>query len=192
MNDETKEKETPETKTDAPADTNTDKKDEGGGKPEDDKALKSALAQKDHFREKFEESEKARKDLEAELNKGNQGKGSKGLDVEQFLDISTSLEGLDQREKSYLAEQHKLTGKPLTEIRKSEDFQLWDTAYQDKRKKDLAVTPDGTQTETDKPKSFTEEISSASLADKEKMLIEKGLYKPNRPRSDRVDIGGKK
>ena len=114
------------------------------------------------------------------------------LDVEDYIDISASLEGLDPREKAYLAKQHKLTGKPLNEIRQDEDFVLWQGAYRTKIEKELAVKPSGTQSETDKPRTFTEQISSASLADKEKLLVEAGLYKPHRPRSDRVDIGGKK
>src|SRR3990167_1914049 len=58
------------------------------------------------------------------------------LDVEDYIDISASLEGLDQREKEYLAEQHKLSGKSLGEIRKDENFNLWQSAYRDKVEKE--------------------------------------------------------
>ena len=111
------------------------------------------------------------------------------LDVEDFLDISASLEGLDQREKSYLAEMHKLTGKPLNEIRKDENFGLWQSAYRQKVEKELSLKPSGTQSESDKPMTFADKLSNASVADKEKILTEAGLYKSPRPRSDRVDLG---
>lgn len=114
---------------------------------------------------------------------------TKSLDVEDYIDISASLEGLDQREKSYLAEQHKLTGKPLGEIRKDEDFGLWQSAYRAKIEKELSLKPSGTQSESERPMSFAEKLRNASLADKEKLLEEAGLYKHPRPRADRVNLG---
>lgn len=112
------------------------------------------------------------------------------LNVEDYIDISTSLEGLDQREKAYLAQQHKLTGKPLGEIREDEDFALWQSAYRAKvEKEQLSLKPSGTQSESDRPMSFTEKLSKASVAEKEQLLSEAGLYKSPRPRTDRVDLG---
>ncbi len=113
------------------------------------------------------------------------------LNVEDYIDISASLEGLDQREKEYLASQHKLSGKPLSEIRKDEDFTLWQTAYREKVEKEkLSLKPSGTQSESDRPMSFTERLQNTqSVADKEKLLAEAGLYKSPRPRTDRVDLG---
>ncbi len=112
------------------------------------------------------------------------------LNVEDYIDISASLEGLDQREKEYLASQHKLSGRPLSEIRKDEDFSLWQTAYRAKvEKEQLSLKPSGTQSESDRPMSFTEKLSKASVAEKEQLLSEAGLYKNPRPRADRVDLG---
>lgn len=125
--------------------------------------------------------------LEAKLKAATGAKPP--LDVEDFLDISASLEGLDQREKSYLAEMHKLTGKPLAEIRKDENFGLWQSAYRQKVEKELSLKPSGTQSESDKPMSFSELLAKSSVADKEKILTDAGLYKSPRPRSDRVDLG---
>jgi hypothetical protein len=106
------------------------------------------------------------------------------LDVEDYIDISASLEGLDQREKEKLAREHKLTGKPLSEIRKDEDFLLWQTAYQAKAEKErLTLRPSGTQSDSEKPRSFVEKLAGASLAEKEKLLTEAGLYKQPRARS---------
>lgn len=111
------------------------------------------------------------------------------LDVEDFLNISASLEGLDQREKEYLANLHKLSGKPLTELRKDEDFELWQSAHRQRVEKELSLKPSGTQSEADKPQSFTQRLANASVADKEKLLADAGLYKSPRPRSDRIDLG---
>jgi len=115
---------------------------------------------------------------------------TKSLDVEDYIGISASLEGLDQREKEYLAQQHKLTGKPLDEIRKDEDFGLWQSAYQAKREKELSLKPSGTQSDSEKPMSFAEKLkSTTSMVDKEKLLTDAGLYKSPRPREDRVSLG---
>lgn len=152
--------------------------------------LASALAQKEHFRTKFEKEEAERKALEEKL-KGNTG--NKSLDVEDYIDISASLEGLDQREKEKLAREHKLTGKPLSELRKDEDFLLWQSAKRQKEEKErLTLKPNGTQSDSERPKSLTERLATASLADKEKILKEAGLYKENRPRADRTYIGNQR
>ena len=112
------------------------------------------------------------------------------LDVSDYIDISASLEGLDQREKEYLAQQHKQTGKSLTELRKDEDFGLWQSAYRQKVEKErLTLSPSSTQSESERPKSLTERLASASLAEKEQILAEAGLYKSPRPKSERVNIG---
>lgn len=120
-----------------------------------------------------------------------QGQKSKGaLDVEDYIDISSSLDGLDPREKEYLASQHKLSGKPLKEIRSSEDFTFWQSAYRNKVEKEKsALRPSGTQSESELPKSFDQKLENASLEEKEKLLTEAGLYKPPRRRTDHANIG---
>lgn len=158
------------------------------------KAQTSALAQKEHFRGKFEKEEAARIEAERKLKENGNGTGNGEkpvLDVGDYIDISASLEGLDQREKEYLANQHKLTGKSLGEIRKDENFLLWQSAYQIKVEKEkLALKPTNTQGEGDKPSSFEERLSKASsLSEKEALLKEAGLYEEPRRRADRVDIG---
>lgn len=113
------------------------------------------------------------------------------LDVEDYINISASLEGLDQREKEYLAQQHKLTGKPMAEIRKGEDFNFWQSAYRQKVEKERAtLAPNNRQTEAERPKSFEERLAGASLEEKEKLLVENGLYRPPRGQSGRTRIGG--
>ncbi len=160
---------------------------------EKSKELKSALAQKDHFREKFEKEEKTRKELEAKLNNNSNVPSKQALDVEDYIDISASLEGLDQREKEYLAQQHKLTGQPLKEIRTNEDFQLWQGAYRQKVEKERALKPSNNTTLEDKPMSFEQRLESAgTMAEKESLLREAGLLKEVRPNASRVNIGSQR
>lgn len=151
----------------------------------------TALAQKEHFRTKFEKEEAAR--VAAEKLAREQGNlGSKtALEVEDFIDISASLDGLDQREKEYLANQHKLTGKPLNDIRKDENFLLWQTAYQQKVEKEkLTLKPNGTQVTEDAPTTLEQKLNAAgTMAEKEKLLTENGLYISPRNRPDRSKIG---
>ncbi len=131
----------------------------------------------------FERAKKAEEALKAPKPKGN-------LDVGDYIDISASLDGLDQREKEFLASQHKLSGKPIKEIRDSEDFQFWQSSYQTKREKERALVPNEGSPEEDKPKSLLERLKGASIAEKEKILSEGGYYKSPRPRAqERVHIG---
>lgn len=167
------------------------------------KDLESALAQKEHFRTKSEKEEADKKKALEELEnfkKGNSPAGNKSLEVSDFIDISASLEGLDQREKEYLAKQYKLTGQPLSEIRKSEDFGFWQSAYQAKVEKDKTLNPSTRPSETTKEKSFTEKLeendpidireSIRLLDEKEKLLAEKGMWvNPRQNRHTKVDLG---
>lgn len=148
--------------------------------PQTTQETKEKLIPYDRFKEVVNENKKLKE----------QTKTVSGLDVVDYIDISASLEGLDQKEKEYLAKQHKLSGDSLKDIRNSEDFTLWQSAYRQKvEKEQLSLKPSGTQSESELPKSFTERLKSASLADKEKLLEEAGLYKSPRPRPDRVQLG---
>lgn len=151
------------------------------------KDLESSLAQKDHFRTKFEKEEAERVALEKRLNE--KPKEKVALDVEDYIGISASLEGLDPAEKEKLAREHKLTGQPLSDIRKSEDFLLWQTGHKQKVEKERALTPSGKQPDSDRPLSLEEKLSNASMVDKEKILVEAGLYKPSKSKLGRVNIG---
>lgn len=112
------------------------------------------------------------------------------LDVEDYIDISASLEGLDQKEKEKLAREHKLTGRPLSEIKSSEDFLIWQSGYHAKLERERALKPTGTQPESERKRSAVEQITSAKgLKDQEELLRKYGLYKEVRPRSDRSTIG---
>lgn len=122
------------------------------------------------------DAEAKEKALDAQLKAQGQGKP---LNVEDYIDISASLEGLDAREKAKLAEEHKLTGKPLSEIRKSEDFLLWQDAYQRKVEKEKALKPTSAQPEADRPRKLSEVLKDPKVSreEKEKLMKEFGLYK---------------
>lgn len=155
------------------------------------KDLESALNQKEHFRTKFEKEEAARVAAEKKAGEGNGG-SKPVLEVEDFIDISASLEGLDTREKEYLANQHKLTGKSLGDIRKDENFLLWQDAYKRKVEKEKsALPPTNTQTTENAPVSLDKKLEdpNLSMAEKEKILSEAGLYVSPKRKSDRVNIG---
>lgn len=194
MSNEPLENETPENETEVVEPESTEEKAEETPAeepkvveeaPADDSALKSALAQKDHFRKKAEEAE--RKLAQAKRDPAS----NTALDVEDYIDISSSLSGLDPVEQAYLAKQHKLTGQPMKEIRESEDFQLWDSAYQQKLEKERALAPNTTQEDEEVPQTVVEKLRNKSIAEKEELLREAGLYKENKPRQPRVNIGEK-
>lgn len=158
------------------------------------KDLDTVHAQKDHFRNKTEEAEKQATEAkriadEAAKKAAEQGNG-KGLNVEDYIDISASLEGLDQREKEFLARQHKLTGQAIGEIRKSEDFSFWQEAYRQKVEKEKAAKPSTRQTETEQPQSFEQKLANASPQEREKLIIDAGLWQDPRKsqRLDRIDV----
>ena len=150
--------------------------------------LTSALVQKEKFREKFEKAEAERKALETKLNE-QINRGTVPLAVEDYIDISTSLSGLDPREQARLAEEHKNTGKSLKDIRESEDYQLWQSAYRQKQEKENALRPNATQAVEDAPRSLADKLRTASLSEKEAILKENNLFKEFRPRADRSTIG---
>jgi len=56
-------------------------------------------------------------------------------------------------------------------------------------KEKLALKPNGTQSELDKPRSLAERLANASIGEKEGILKDMGLYKEFRPRADKTNIG---
>jgi hypothetical protein len=156
-----------------------------------EKDLQSALAQKEHFREKAERAEAERKAIEERLSQTPTNPEKKvALDVGDYINISASLDGLDPREKAYLAEQHTQTGRPLKDIREGEDFQLWQTAYRAKLEKERALTPNTTQDLEERPSTLNDRLRQArTIAEKETILREAGLYKDPRTKADRVRLG---
>jgi len=56
-------------------------------------------------------------------------------------------------------------------------------------KESLTLKPSSTQSESERPKTLHERLASASIEEKEKILIEMGGYKSPRPRGERSNIG---
>lgn len=135
--------------------------------------------------ERAKTAEKKAKDAQDEVERLKKvPKTDSTLNVEDYIDISASLEGLDKREKEKLASEHKLTGKSLTEIRSSEDFILWQTAYREKVAKEKALNPSTRQTEAEKPKALEdkfEELKGGShfriTPEAEELMEKEGLWK---------------
>jgi hypothetical protein len=158
--------------------------------PETVEAKTEAQAQPQKPAEKTVPYERFKEVVEKVKQLEQQPKVKGALEVEDFIDISASLEGLDSREKERLAKEHKLTGRPLSEIRKDEDFQLWQEAYRAKvEKEQKALAPSTAQAEADRPKNFLDQLKGASLAEKEELLASKGLYKAPKRRPDQTHIG---
>lgn len=126
---------------------------------------------------RFKEVADKAKKLEAQVKQPE----TKALDIEEFLDISTSLEGLDQVQKEFLARQHKLTGEPLKKLRDSEDFKLWDSGYQVKVEKEKSLKPTGTQELTEKPISFSEALRGAKTLEERSELLKKAGFMKEEP-----------
>lgn len=116
---------------------------------------------------------------------------NKSLDVEDYIDISASLEGLDQKEKERLAREHKLSGKPLAEIRKDEDFLLWQSAYRQKSEKERAsLIPSNKQPDDNSPISLEDALNNASTVEEKEAILKAsmGYHIGNKHRADRVNI----
>lgn len=126
---------------------------------------------------------------ESEPKKAPATKVVKTLDVDELVSINASLEGLDTREQEYLVRQYKMTGQPMKEIRDSEDFTLWQSAYRTKVEKDKSLSPSSTQPDANQPVSLKDKLTNATIAEKEKILEEMGLWQNPRKRADKRNIG---
>lgn len=145
------------------------------------------------FKQAIARAKKA--EAEAKVNKAKadaaQKSATKSLDVEDYIGISASLEGLDAREKEYLAKQHKMTGTPLNEIRKSEDFIFWQSSYRQKAEKERAsLTPSTKQPDDDSPISLEDALASAkTVEEKEEILKQVGYSIGKQSSAVRVKLG---
>jgi len=182
-----------------------DKSEEGDKKPEDieKKSEESEEKKPDDLeaknRQLFERTKKAEEKAQKALEEVERLKKSgvkPGLEVDEYIDISASLEGLDAKEKKKLAAEAKLTGKALSDIRSSEDFSLWQKAYREKVEKEKALDPSNRQVESKKPKTFEEEVDStkdqsnpfAITQERESLLEKKCLWKAPQVRKPKDTI----
>jgi hypothetical protein len=139
---------------------------------------------------KFIEAKRKYKEPEPEEKSEPPAKEAKApLAVEDYIDISNALSGLDREQQAYISEQHRLTGKPLGELREGKEFQRWDKGYQAEVEAERALHPNSTQSVEDAPKTLAEALKNASIADKERILKEAGILKMTRQDKERVKIG---
>ena len=160
-------------------------------KPEKSKEFQAIEAQKHHWKEKAEKAEARSKELEAEVAKfkATQPKPaeSKSFGVEDLVEVTNALEGLDSDTKQYLVKQHKITGKQINEIKQEEDFATWLEGHKVKVEKNKTLNPSTRPSETTREKGFTEKLeelddidinkSIRDLEAKQKLLEEKGMWK---------------
>ena len=126
------------------------------------------------FKEVVARAKRAEASLKTEKSKPPVVKTS--LDVDDYINISASLDGLDQKEKAKLAKEHQITGKPLAEIRNDEDFVLWQSAYRAKKATaEASITPSTKQPDDNSPISLEDALNNAStIAEKEAILAQMG------------------
>jgi len=132
--------------------------------------------------ERAKKAEIAKKDLEKEVERLRKVSDKTSMGIDDYIEISASLDGLDQREKEKLAREHKLTGIPIKELRQSEDFTLWQKAYKEKIEKEKqTLTPSSTQSEVEKPKTIEERLSSAKSFEERGKILEEFGFNPLSP-----------
>jgi len=143
---------------------------------EKSKELKSALAQKEHFRTKAEKAEADRAALEEKL-KGNIE--VKNLNPLEVVKLGKSLANYNEQETEYVIERAKgkfntlePTPAQIIEASKDEMTQLTITAMREKVKKDKTPPPSGKQDVT-KGKTLKE----MTLEEKNKFFSERGFVK---------------
>lgn len=161
------------------------------------KDFESALAQKEHFRSKFEKEEADRKALEQKLNGAKPEVGSGNTaDAIDLIKVGKKLQNYSDEELDFVTEYAK--SKDPEAILKALDnpfVQHGINSYRDKVEKEkLSLKPNPTQPDSDMPISLEEALKTAKTPqEKEALLKEAGLYDTTPGyRSDRVEIGRKK
>jgi hypothetical protein len=125
-------------------------------KPKEDLSLKN----KQLF-ERLQKEIKKNKDLEERMAKSSAEKtDSPRVDPIEIAELSFAFEGLDSRERERLVKETKAQGleinsKNLSDMRKNEDFAIWQSAYKEKVDKEKAPPPSTKQTGGSK-KKFSE------------------------------------
>ena len=163
-------------------------------RPEEDKSkeLQSALAQKDHFREKFEKSEADRKALEEQLNKRIKSTGQPQIDPIETVKLAKAVSDNTEEELEFIIRNAKdKTPQGIVEAKSDPWVKAAINGMREKAEKERqTLAPSTRQPESKKELSFTERLTGASLEEKEKMLTEQGLYKTyrRRPPSQTVNL----
>lgn len=127
----------------------------------------------------------------AKLKNQSVQKESKDVDALELIKLGKKLQDYSDEELDF-ATDHAKSSNPSDILKALENnmVQLAIHANREKMEKEkLSLRPSSTQSDSGKPQSFAEKLAGASLADKEKLLAEAGMYKSPRPRADRVNLG---
>ena len=114
-------------------------------------------------------------------------------DVDAIVEVQQATNGLDPIEIGELKNRATMNDISLLEARKDDNFVLWQTAYRTKVEKEKALNPSTRQEVTERPKTLTQKLAEAGtkpnwLEEKEKLLIEAGLWKNPRRRAEKDRI----
>jgi hypothetical protein len=152
--------------------------------------MKTALAQKEHFRAKAEK-------LEAELKKVSEQKSqpSGNIDALEITRLGKSISQYDDQETDFIIERAKgkfntLSPNPSQIVEASKDQWTQEAILNRRAKaeKERALNPSNKQPDIKQvPKNLEQQLEAASLEEAEKILLEKGLIKfPNRKHSQNI------
>jgi len=156
------------------------------------KKAEEAVKAAEERAKKFEDSLKSFKSTEINASSEN-SKRKDSFDIEELVEVTSVLEGLDASEKKRLIQESRLKNASLKEAKEDEDFVLWQKSHREKVAQEQSeIDPSSRQPDKEKEKSFEEQLESATLEEKEKLLSEKGLWKPpkRRPESERIKLSG--
>jgi hypothetical protein len=136
-----------------------------------EKDLSTALAQKEHWREKAEKGKS----------------GEPGADPIDLIKLGKKLQDYDDEELDFVT---KFAGtKNPEEVLKALENDFVKSAIDSHRKeveKKRTLKPNGAGSEGDKPKSLKEQLAGMSISEKEELLKKMGGYRDFRPRQDRT------
>jgi hypothetical protein len=145
--------------------------------PETSKDLQSALAQKDHWREKAKSLEEKLNKIVSTSDSGTSPPASE-VDIADLADKLSAVQGLDAAERGRLIKEAKMQGTSLEEARKSDDFKFWRSAYRAKVEKDKAPKPSTKQSSSggaDPMKTYQKAKEGTKLSPEERMAFKDGL-----------------
>lgn len=138
----------------------------------------------------YDRFKKVNDELAALKNQPKDTTKNETVDALEFIKLGKKLQDYSDTEIDFATEvAHSKSPESILKALDNPMVKLAIQANREKEAKELSLKPSGTQSESDTPKSLTERLASASLADKEKILQEAGLYKSPRPRTDRVNLG---
>lgn len=147
--------------------------------------LKKKAALAENYKIRAEKAEKALR-IRPEVIKDD------SPDSIDLIKLGKKLQDYSDDELDFVTE-HAKSKRPddILKALENEFIQIGIKARREKLEKErLTLHPTSNQGDAENPMSFTDKLKTGSLADKEKLLREMGLYKEVRPRTDRTNIGG--